>query len=57
MIREPRAHVVDPLRGVGVPVAELEPPVVIELQVIVRVDQAGKNRNVAKIANFVPPAP
>src|SRR5262245_15621038 len=39
ILTEPRPHVVNPLRDVRIGLAELQPPIVIELEMIVPVDQ------------------
>ena len=51
-----RPQVVNPGRGVLVPVPPLQPTVVIQLEMIVRVDQTGQHERAAEIDDRVAPA-
>ena len=48
-----RPHVVDPAGGVVVAIAPLEPAVVIQLEMIVRVDQPGQHERAVEIDDTI----
>jgi hypothetical protein len=51
--RKPRTHVIDPSGHIGVPISKLQTTVVIQLEMIVSVDQAGQDDGTAEIDHAI----